>query len=95
MLQSKNGHRTDGLWGVDGWDFFINDIEEHFRNPGGVIALDFNEEPSIGFYTREVRKYFESKFARIFRGRVILSRDNLRSQPAPATSRVVATGSAL
>ena len=90
-----NGHKTEGLWGVDEWDFFINDLEEHFLNPGGVIALEFNEEPSIGFYTSEVRKYFESKFARIFRGRVILSRDNLRSQPAPATSRVVATGSAL
>jgi hypothetical protein len=60
-----------------------------------IGALEFNEEPSIGFYTGDVRKYFESKFARIFRGRVIISRDNLRSQPAPATSRIVATGSAL
>jgi hypothetical protein len=34
------------------------------------------------------------RYARIFRGRVIISRDNLRSQPAPATSRVVRTGSA-
>jgi hypothetical protein len=60
-----------------------------------VIALEFNEEPSIGFYTSEVRRYFESKFARIFRGRVIISRDNLRSQSAPTTSPVVATGPAL
>ena len=90
-----NGHKTEGLWGVDEWDFFLNDLKEHFLNPGGVIALEFNEEPAIGFYTSEVRKYFESKFARIFRGRVIISRDNLRSQPAPATSRVVATGPAL
>jgi hypothetical protein len=60
-----------------------------------IGALEFNEEPSIGFYTGDVRKYFESKFARIFRGRVIISRDNLRSQPAPATSRIVATRSAL
>jgi len=90
-----NGHKTEGLWGVDEWDFFLNDLTEHFLNPGGIIALEFNEEPSIGFYTSEVRKYFESKFARIFRGRVIISHDNLRSQPAPATSRVVAAGSAL
>jgi hypothetical protein len=26
-------------------------------------ALEFNEQPSIGFYTSDVRKYFESKFA--------------------------------
>lgn len=90
-----NGHKTEGLWGVDEWDFFLNDLKHHFLNPGGIIALEFNEEPAIGFYTSEVRKYFESKFARIFRGRVIISRDNLRSQPAPATSRVVATGPAL
>ncbi len=69
--------------------------ENIFSIPADVIALEFNEEPSIGFYTSEVRKYFESKFARIFRGRVILSRDNLRSRSAPATSRVVATGPAL
>jgi hypothetical protein len=88
-----NGQKTEDLWGVDEWDFF--DLKEHFLNPGGVIALEFNEEPTIGFYTSEVRKYFESKFAGIFRGRVIISHDNLRSQPVPATCRVVATGPAL
>jgi hypothetical protein len=60
-----------------------------------IGALEFNEEPSIDFYASHVRRYFESKFARIFRGRVVISRDNPRSQPAPATSRIVATGSAL
>jgi hypothetical protein len=87
--------QDEALWGVDEWDFFLNDLKENFLNPGGVIALEFNEEPSIGFYTEKVRNYFESKFARIFRGRVIVSRDNLPSQPAPAASRVVATGSVL
>jgi hypothetical protein len=82
-------------WGVDEWDFFLNDLKEHFLDPGGVIALEFNGGPAIGFYTSEVRKCLESKFARNFRGRVIMSRDNLPSQQAPATSRVVATGPAL
>jgi hypothetical protein len=63
-----NGHKIEKPWGV---------------NPGGIIALEFNEEPVIGFYTKELRKFFESKSARIFRGRVILSRDNLRSQLPP------------
>jgi 2-polyprenyl-3-methyl-5-hydroxy-6-metoxy-1,4-benzoquinol methylase len=33
-----NGHKTEGLWGVDEWDFFLNDLKEHFLNPGGIIA---------------------------------------------------------
>jgi cyclopropane fatty-acyl-phospholipid synthase-like methyltransferase len=83
-----NGHKTEKLWGVNEWDFFLNDLEENYLNPGGVVALEFNEEPAIGFYTKELRKFFESKSARIFRGRVILSRDNLRSQLSPAANRV-------
>jgi cyclopropane fatty-acyl-phospholipid synthase-like methyltransferase len=89
-----NGHKTEKLWGVNEWDFFFNDLEENYLNPGGIVALEFNEEPAIGFYTKQLRKYFVSKSARIFRGRVILSRDNLRSQLSPATSRV-ATAAAL
>jgi SAM-dependent methyltransferase len=87
-----NGHKTDNLWGVDEWDFFLNDIEENHLNPGGVIALEFNEEPSIGFYTKEVRKYFESRSTRIFRGRVILSFDNLLSPLPPEAGNIVAAG---
>jgi cyclopropane fatty-acyl-phospholipid synthase-like methyltransferase len=90
-----NGHKTETLWGVDEWDFFLSELEGNYLNPGGVIALEFNEEPSIGFYTRELRTYFESRSARIFRGRVIISRDNLRSQLSPAISRVGATAPAL
>jgi hypothetical protein len=63
--------------------FSSNDIEENCLNSGGTIALEFNEEPSIGFYTMELRKYFESRSARIFRGRVIMSRGNPRSQSSP------------
>ena len=90
-----NGHKTESLWGVDEWDFFLNDLEENCLNPGGTIALEFNEEPSIGFYTPEVRQYFESRSARIFRGRVILSRDNLRSQSSTTANRDAATEAAL
>ena len=85
------GHKTENLWGVDEWDFFLNDLVENYLNPNGTIALEFNEEPSIGFYTKEVRKYFESRSTRMFRGRVIISFDNLLS-PLPAeTSLVSAT----
>jgi SAM-dependent methyltransferase len=90
-----NGHKTEKLWGVDEWDFFLGDLDENYLNPGGTIALEFNEEPSIGFYTKEVGKYFESRSARIFRGRVIFSRDNLHAQRSPASGRIAATENAL
>jgi SAM-dependent methyltransferase len=90
-----NGHKTENLWGVEEWDFFLNDLEENYLTPGGTIALEFNEEPSIGFYTAEVRKYFESRSTRMFRGRVIISFDNLLS-PLPAeTGFIAATENAL
>ncbi len=90
-----NGHKTENLWGSDEWDFFLNDLEENHLNPGGMIALEFNEEPTIGFYTKEVRKYFESRSTRIFRGRVIISFDHLLSPLSPETANIVATENAL
>jgi SAM-dependent methyltransferase len=90
-----NGHKTEKLWGVDEWDFFLSDLNENYLNPGGTIALEINEEPSIGFYTKEVGKYFESRSARIFRGRVIFSRDTLHAQRSPPTGRIAATEGAL
>jgi cyclopropane fatty-acyl-phospholipid synthase-like methyltransferase len=75
-----NGHRTNNLWGADEWDFFLGDLAANLLNDGGTIALEFNEEPSIGFYTTKLRGFFESKSARMFRGRVILSGNNLGSR---------------
>ena len=73
-----NGHRTNRLWGVNEWQFLLDDLKANVLTDGGIIALEFNEEPSIGFYTTELRSFFESKSARIFRGRVIISSDKLR-----------------
>jgi SAM-dependent methyltransferase len=68
-----NGHKTERMWGPAEWEFFLNDLQENLLEPDGTIALEFNEEPEIGFYTKEVRQYFESRSARIFRGRVFLA----------------------
>jgi cyclopropane fatty-acyl-phospholipid synthase-like methyltransferase len=89
-----NGHKTENLWGVDEWDFFLDDLEENLLKPGGTIALEFNAEPSIGFYTKEVRKYFESRSTRIFRGRVIISFDHPVSLLPPETSGIAAAETA-
>lgn len=80
-----NGHKTADLWGPAEWDFLLNDLERNYLKPGGTIALEFNEEPEIGFYTKEVRRYFESRSARILRGRVIIAGGNKLSQDHAAT----------
>jgi SAM-dependent methyltransferase len=85
-----NGHKTERLWGVGEWDFFLGDLMENYLNPGGTVALEFNEEPTVGFYTGDLRRYFESRSARIFRGRVILSRYEPRSQPSRTDERLAA-----
>jgi SAM-dependent methyltransferase len=86
-----NGHKTQGLWGVDEWEFFLGDLMENYLNPGGTIALEFNEEPAIGFYTSDLRKYFESRSARIFRGRVILPQSKPQSQPSRSEGLLAAS----
>jgi SAM-dependent methyltransferase len=79
-----NGHKTDELWGPDEWEFLLGDLEQNHLRPGGTIALEFNEEPEIGFYTRNVKRYFEKRSARIFRGRVIFSQSATTRAPVPA-----------
>lgn len=67
-----NGHKTENLWGPAEWDFFISDLKANHLTPTGVIALEFNEEPLIGFYTEQLRTYFIALGAKMYRGRVIL-----------------------
>jgi hypothetical protein len=67
-----NGHASSELWGVKEWDFFLGDMRENHLKPGGMIALEFNEEPSNEFYSGELRQWFEAQDARMFRGRVII-----------------------
>jgi SAM-dependent methyltransferase len=88
-----NGHKTENLWGPDEWDYFLNDLVRNYLKPGGTVALEFNEEPEIGFYTKEVRDYFESRAARIFRGRVIFAGD-IKLSPAASPSQDAASGPA-
>jgi hypothetical protein len=76
--------------------FLLNDLKGHFLDRCGVIALEFSEEPSISFYTEEVRTYFESKFARIFRGRrssrATICGRNRRRQQAASLRRALCSG---
>lgn len=64
------GTRPTISGGANEWDFFINDLKAKHLTPTGLIALEFNEEPSIGFYTEQLRYFFDSLGARMNRGRV-------------------------
>jgi SAM-dependent methyltransferase len=75
-----NGHASSALWNVHEWGFFLKDLKAHHLKPGGVVALEFNEEPSNEFYPDELRCFFEAMDARIFRGRVIIAGDMIESE---------------
>lgn len=74
-----NGHASNELWSVKEWDFLLTDLRENHLAPGGMIALEFNPEPSTLFYGDELRCWFAMQGAQIFRGRVIL-RDLARAR---------------
>lgn len=49
-------------WGVDEWEYFLNDAERHLL-PGGRIYLDLNPRRDGSFYSDEVREFFRRKRA--------------------------------
>src|SRR5581483_7966809 len=67
-----NGHKTSQLWGAPEWDFFIDDLRRHHLKPGGVIALEFNPEPAVGYYSHKLRDLFAAHGAEMVRGRVTI-----------------------
>src|SRR5256886_5187885 len=71
------GRVRDGVeWSLADWDFFINDIRTRFLNENGRLLLDFNPRPDgSSFFTPELRRFFLSQGARIFRSKALLGRD--------------------
>jgi SAM-dependent methyltransferase len=71
------GKVRDGIeWSLSDWKFFINDIRTRFLNEKGRLLLDLNPRPDgSSFFTPELRKFFLSQGARIFRSKALLARD--------------------
>ena len=71
------GKVRDGVeWSPADWGFFINDIRSRFLNESGRLLLDFNPRPDgSSFFTPELRRFFLSQGARIFRSKALLGRD--------------------
>ena len=63
-------------WSVADWEFFINDIRTRFLNENGRLLLDFNPRPDgSSFFTPELRRFFLSQGARIFRSKALLGKN--------------------
>jgi SAM-dependent methyltransferase len=63
-------------WSVADWEFFINDIRTRFLNENGRLPLDFNPRPDgSSFFTPELRRFFLSQGARIFRSKALLGKN--------------------
>jgi SAM-dependent methyltransferase len=72
------GKVRDGIeWSPADWEFFINDIRSRFLEPNGRLLLDFNPRPDgSSFFTPELRKFFLSQGARIFRSKALLAKSS-------------------
>src|SRR6266436_4233456 len=71
------GRVRDGVeWSPADWEFFINDIRARLLNENGRLLLDFNPRPDgSSFFTPELRTFFLSQGARIFRSKALLGAD--------------------
>ena len=66
-----NGHGSGKVWDRKGWDFFLNDLQSRYLNPGARVFLALNPE-EYGHYTPELRDFFLERGATIDRHRIWL-----------------------
>jgi SAM-dependent methyltransferase len=68
-----NGHKSDKLWQIAEWEFFLDDLAGHHLKPGGQICLELNREYDGSLYTPELKEYFEARGAEIHTQRVLFN----------------------
>ena len=67
-----NGHKSDKLWQIPQWEFFLDDLAKHLT-PNGQICLELNREYDNTNYTPELKEYFETRGAEIHTQRVLFN----------------------
>ncbi|MEP6603981.1 MAG: methyltransferase domain-containing protein [Spartobacteria bacterium] len=73
-IRNESGERSE--WTTEDWKFFIADIRTRFLQSGGRLLLEFNvRRDGTSFFTPELRAFFLSKGARIFRAKALLAAD--------------------
>ncbi len=74
IARSENGEWLE--WSPADWKFFITDIRTRFLKPDGRLLLEFNRrQDGSSFFTPELRAFFQSQGARIFRWKALLAAD--------------------
>jgi SAM-dependent methyltransferase len=74
LARTENGEWLE--WTHADWEFFIKDIRTRFLKPEGRLLLEFNRrQDGSSFFTDELRAFFESQGARIFRWKALLAAD--------------------
>lgn len=68
-----NGHRSEQLWGLPEWDFFLDDLASRL-NPNGRIWLEFNREIDGTCFSPELETFFKRRGAEVISNRVIFNR---------------------
>jgi SAM-dependent methyltransferase len=71
------GRVRDGVeWSPADWEFFVTDIRENLLSEHGRLLLDFNPRADASsFFTPELREFFLSQGARIFRSKALLAKN--------------------
>ena len=89
------GKAREGVeWAPTDWKFFIDDIRQRFLEPNGRLLLDFNPRPDgSSFFNHELREFFLSQGARLFRSKALLGADpNVRPRFKQTKYRTGLTG---
>jgi len=64
-----HGHRSENLWGVKEWKFFLDDLFSNHVNDGGRMYMDLNYEPALGqWLPDDVIALFKNEYGARFRG---------------------------
>jgi SAM-dependent methyltransferase len=72
IARGENGEWLE--WAPADWEFFINDIRTRFLKPHGRLLLEFIPRPDgSSFFTKELRAFFLSQGARIFRWKALFA----------------------
>jgi hypothetical protein len=75
-----NGHKSDKLWKIPEWEFFLDDLAANHLTHGGQVCLELNREYDDSLYTPELKAYFEARGADVHTQRVLFN----PLRPAPA-----------
>lgn len=68
-----NGHKSDKLWKIAEWEFFLDDLAANQLAPGGQVCLELNREYDDSLYTPELKEYFEARGAEVHTQRVLFN----------------------